>query len=72
MYTPQRMEPNTRVSQDEFLGEYHVPPERAMQLYNLICKDTPSDRIVSELNLERKSPEAVMEMLLGRDRTQIC
>lgn len=64
MYTPQTMEVKKNASQNEFLGEYYVPPERAMQLYELICKDTPPDRIVSELNLERKSSEVVMGMVM--------
>ncbi len=65
MYTPRSMEVQARVSPSEFLGEFYVPPEKAMQLYDLICKDTASDRIISELNLERKSPEVVMGMVLG-------
>lgn len=41
MYTPRSMEVKEQVSQNEFSGEFYVPPEKAMQLYDLICKDTP-------------------------------
>ena len=45
----------------DHLGEFWVPPDKSLPLYELICNDTPSSDIVSRLALERMSPYKVAD-----------
>jgi len=65
MYSPEptRIQPDTPLN--EYPGQYHVSPEKAMGLYDLICQDTPPEKIISVMQLQRKDPREVMDIVQG-------
>ena len=66
MYTTQEHAYSARdIPLSDHLGEFWVPPDKSLPLYELICNDTPSSDIVSRLALERMSPYKVGDMVEG-------